>query len=226
MAEHANIISKNRATIKKSVASKLYCPNIEITDVMMSSNITTSSESVVINNVEGDNNLIAIQPLNLPWVKEKYNELGVKREYAKVLLNTQSKKYEEMRSMFEKEKKKYNEVVEVISELKKNSKEIPKSLLNIVKRYKESAEKLAKAQAEYEDVKKEFHKIEKEMSAIENAYKEGHIIVRGRIDKNNKVVFDGNLHRILADTQNNVKIYVREIQGRESIVIEPNNADK
>ncbi len=225
LAEHAKIISKKSATIKKAIASKLFCPKIEITDTMMSSNITTSSESVVINNVEGDDNLIAIQPLNLPWIKEKYNELGVKREYAKVLVNTYKKKYQEALSSFEKEKRKYDDVAGAIQDLKKSGKDVPKPLLIVIKKYKESMEKLRVAEEEYESAKKELELIEKEMSEIENAYKKGHVIIKGRINSNNRILFDGNLKRVLSNTQENVKIYVREIQGKESIVIEPNNAD-
>ncbi len=224
LAEHAKILSKNSATIKKSIASKLYCPKIEITEMMMSSNITTSSQSVIINNVEGDDNLIAIQPLNLPWIKEQYNELGVRREYAKVLVNTLSKKYKDALSVFEREKKKYDDVVGVMHELKNSNKEIPKPLLMVVKKYKEAIENLKKAEEEYEAAKKEFESIEKEMNKIENAYKEGHIIVKGKIKSGNRVLFNGKLKRVLVNDQNNVKIYVREVQGKESIVIEPNNA--
>ncbi len=223
LSEHARIVSRNSAVINKVVASKILCPKIEIREAMMSSNVTTSSESIVINNIEGDDNVIAIQPLNLPWIREKYKELCVKREYASVIVKTVKHNYDEATSAFEKEKQRYEGVRKTIQKLKEEKKEVPKPLLIVVKKFRESAEELRKTEQEYEQAKMELVKIEKQIEEIENSYKKGHIVIKGRINSGNKIIFDDTLKRIVASAKNNVKVYVREIQGVENIVIESNN---
>ncbi len=226
LAEHAKIVSKNSTLINKSVASKILSPKVEIKEVMMSSNVTTSSESIVINRIEGGNNVISIQPLNLPWIREKYKELCVKREYAKAILKTKKKEYEEKTDIFAKEKQRYDSIKKTLVKLKEEKKEIPKPLMIVVKKFKESLEALKKTEEEYEQIKQELNKIENEITELENSYKKGHIIIKGRINSGNKVIFDDNLKRVVETPKNNVKIYVREIQGKEDIVIEPNNDNK
>ncbi len=223
LAEHARILSKNSAVINKSVASKITCPKIEIKEVMMSSNVTTSSESIFINKIEGGDNLIAIQPLTLPWIKEKYKELCVKREYAAVILKTNKKNYENALNAFEKEKQRYDSIKKTIKQLQEEKKEIPKPLLIVVKKFKECTQELKQAEEVYEQAKSELEKIQKEIAEMEGSYKKGHIIIKGEIKSGNKILFDDTLKRVVETPKNNVKIYVREIQGKEDIVIEPNN---
>ncbi len=223
LAEHAKIISRNSTVINRSVASKIYCPKIEIKDSMMASNVTTSSESIVINNIEGNNNIIAIQPLNLPWIKEKYKELYGKKKYGSVALKVVQKKYDNALSAVNREKGRYDNALKAIQVLKEEKKDVPKPLLLIVKKFKECTDDLQKAKEEYKNAQDELENIESSIKEMENSYKKGHIIVNGRISSGNKIVFDDSLSRIIEKAQNNVKIYVRDIQGKETIVIEQNN---
>ena len=223
LAEHARIVSKDSIIINKSIASKLYCPKVEIKGMMMSSNITTSSESVIINDIEGDDNIIAIQPLNLPWIRELYKELRIKKEYASVILKTNKKKYDDAVKLLEKEKLRYNSVKKTIYELQETGKSIPKPLLIIVKKFGECTNALQKSEQEYKQAQEEFNKIQNKISELESSYKKGHVIVKGHINASNTIIFDDTLKRVIDSRKNNVKIYVREIQGREEIVVEPNN---
>lgn len=223
LAEHAKIISKRNAVINRSVASKIYCPKIEIKDSMMASNIITSSESIAINNIEGNDNIIAIQPLNLPWIREKYKELCAKKNYGVIALKISQKKYDNALSIVNKEKERYENALKAIQELKKEKKDVPKSLLLIVKKFKEYSDNLQKAKEEYKNTQNELEGVKSAIEEMENSYKKGHIIVKGKINGGNKIIFDDSLKRIIEESQNNVKIYVRDIQGKETIVIEQNN---
>ncbi len=223
IAEHARITAKNRVTINKAMACKLFSPRVEIRDVMISSNITTSSETVEINRIEGVDNRIAIQPLNLPWVREQYKNLLMQLEYASVIVKSARKRYEDALSVVEKEKKKYDEVRKAIASLKQRQKEVPSSLLMVVKRFKECMDELKVAEKEYMDAKKEHERIEKEIEEMKNSYKRGHVIVKNEMKAGNVIIFNDTLKRVIERPVSNVKIYVREIQGKEEIVIEPNN---
>ncbi len=223
LAEHARVTTRQKAVINKAVACKIFSPKVEIRDVMISSNVTTASDTVFVNRVEGSDNVIAIQPLNLPWIREKYKDLRMKLEYAGVILKTTKRKYDELASVLEKEKKKYDDVRRAIAELKRKSKEVPASLLMVVKKFKEYSEKLLKAENDYNNAKKEYERIEKEIKELETSYRKGHVVVKNLLNAGNIFIFDDNLKRIVEKPTNNVKIYVREIQGQETIVIEPNN---
>ncbi len=223
LAEHAKIMAKECTVINKAMACKLYSPKVEIKEVMISSNVTTSSETVEINRIEGTDNVIAVQPLNLPWIREKYKDLLMQLEYANVILKSAKKKYEELASAVEKEKKKCADVRKVINELKKQGKEVPSSLLIVVKRFKEYSDKLKEAENEYISAKKEYERIKKEVDELKNSYRKGHVIIRGQVNPGNVFIFNDTLKRVVERPARNVKVYVREIQGREEIVIEPND---
>ncbi|WP_035586601.1 FapA family protein [Hippea jasoniae] len=221
LSEHAHLTAKNKVIINKAVATKVFAPKVEIKDVMMSSCITTSSDSIVINKIEGGDNTIAIKPLDLPWISEIYKELLVKEKYAKTILKSQKKKFEEAQDAVNSEKEKYEQILKTIQKLKEQQKHVPNSLLVFVKRFKDKLKKLQQEKEEYESILKEYNKIQSEIEELVNSYKDGHIIIKETIPANNIILFDDNLKKILDKEHRRVKIYVREIQGKESIVIEP-----
>ena len=221
LSEHAHLTAKNSVTINKAVATKIFAPKVEIKDVMMSSCITTSSDSVVINNIEGGDNIIAIKPLELPWIKEKYKELLVKEKYAKTMLKTQKNNYLTVKAKYDSEKEKAEAILKTIQKLKEQGKSVPNSLLVAMKRFKELKEKLKKEEEAYREIEKELLSIQEEIEKLRNSYKDGHIIVNNTIPANNIVEFNDKLKKVLDTSYRKVKIYTREIQGKEEIVIEP-----
>jgi len=221
LSEHAHLTAKNSVTINKAVATKIFAPKVEIKDVMMSSCITTSSDSVVINNIEGGDNIIAIKPLELPWIKEKYKELLVKEKYAKTMLKTQKNNYLTVKAKYDSEKEKAEAILKTIQKLKEQGKSVPNSLLVAMKRFKELKEKLKKEEEAYREIEKELLSIQEEIEKLRNSYKDGHIIVNNTIPANNIVEFNDKLKKVLDKNYRKVKIYTREIQGKEEIVIEP-----
>ena len=221
LSEHAHLTAKNSVTINKAVATKIFAPKVEIKDVMMSSCITTSSDSVVINNIEGGDNIIAIKPLELPWIKEKYKELLVKEKYAKTMLKTQKNNYLTVKAKYDSEKEKAEAILKTIQRLKEQGKSVPNSLLVAMKRFKELKEKLKKEEEAYREIEKELLSIQEEIEKLRNSYKDGHIIVNNTIPANNIVEFNDKLKKVLDTSYRKVKIYTREIQGKEEIVIEP-----
>ncbi len=221
LSEHAHLTAKNSVTINKAVATKIFAPKVEIKDVMMSSCITTSSDSVVINNIEGGDNIIAIKPLELPWIKEKYKELLVKEKYAKTMLKTQKNNYLTVKAKYDSEKEKAEAILKTIQKLKEQGKNVPNSLLVAMKRFKELKEKLKKEEEAYREIEKELLSIQEEIEKLRNSYKDGHIIVNNTIPANNIVEFNDKLKKVLDTSYRKVKIYTREIQGKEEIVIEP-----
>ncbi len=221
LSEHAHLTAKNSVTINKAVATKIFAPKVEIKDVMMSSCITTSSDSVVINNIEGGDNIIAIKPLELPWIKEKYKELLVKEKYAKTMLKTQKNNYLTVKAKYDSEKEKAEAILKTIQRLKEQGKSVPNSLLVAMKRFKELKEKLKKEEEAYREIEKELLSIQEEIEKLRNSYKDGHIIVNNTIPANNIIEFNDKLKKVLDTSYRKVKIYTREIQGKEEIVIEP-----
>ncbi|AEA33238.1 FapA family protein [Hippea maritima] len=221
LSEHAKLTATNKVSINKAVATKIFAPKVQINDVMMSSCITTSSESVLINKVDGGDNIISIKPLELPWIKEKYKELLIKEKYAKTILKSQEKKFLAVRDRLESEKKKQEPILKTIQKLKKEGKNVPNALLAAVKKFKELQETFKKEKEEYDSLKKELEILQKQIENLRNSYRDGHIIIKDKIPANNIVEFDDVLKQVLDKEHRKVKIYVREIQGKESIVIEP-----
>lgn len=220
LSEHAHLTARNSATINKAVASKIFSPKVEIKETLMSSCITTSSESILINNVEGGNNIIAIKPLELPWIKEQYKELLIKEKYAKTLLKNQQKNYLTIKAKHDTEKKKTEAILKAIQELKNQGKNIPNSLLVAVKRFKDLQQEMKKEEENYKAIEKELLKIQNEMDKLRNSYKGGHIIINNTIPANNIIEFNDKFKKVLSKDYHRVKIYIREIQGKEEIVIE------
>ena len=221
LSEHAHLTAKNSVVINKAVATKIFAPKVEIKDVMMSSCITTSSDSVVINNIEGGDNIISIKPLELPWIKEKYKELLVKEKYAKTMLKTQKNNYLTVKAKYDSEKDKAEAILKTIQRLKEQGKNVPNSLLVAMKRFRELKEKLKKEEEAYREIERELISIQEEIEKLRNSYKDGHIIVNNTIPANNIVEFNDKLKKVLETDYRKVKIYTREIQGKEEIVIEP-----
>ena len=220
LSEHAHLTAKNNVVINKAIATEILSPKVEIKDTLMSSCITTSKDSIIINNVEGGDNTIAIKPLELPWIREQYKELLVKEKYAKTIIKSEEKKYIMLRGKLENERPKYEAILKTIQKLKEAKKDIPNSLLVAVKRFKELENEFKKQEESFKSAQEELLSIQKEMEKLRNSYKEGHIIINKKIPANNIIIFDDNLKRVLDKDYSGVKIYVREIQGKETIVIE------
>ncbi len=221
LSEHAHLTAKNRVVVDKAVATKIYAPKVEIKENMMSSCITTSSESVVVNNIEGGNNIISIKPLELPWIKEQYKELAVKEKYAKTVFKNHQKSYLTLKAKVDTEKKKTEAVLNTIQKLKKEGKNVPNALLMAIKKFNELQNKLKEEEKSFKSMEKELLKIQNAMEDLRNSYKEGHIIINNTIPANNIIEFNDKLKKVLDQDYRKVKIYTREIQGKENIVIEP-----
>ncbi len=221
LSEHAHLIAKSSIVINKAVATKIYAPKVEIKENMMSSCITTSSDSVVVNNVEGNNNIISIKPLELPWIKEQYKELAVKEKYAKTIFKNQQKNYLTLKAKADNEKKKTEAILNTIQKLKKEGKNIPNPLLIAIKKFNELQNQLKEEEKSFKSAEKELIKIQNDMEYLRNSYKDGHIIIKNTISANNIIEFNNKLKRVLDQEYRKVKIYTREIQGKENIVIEP-----
>ena len=221
LSEHAHLIAKSSIVINKAVATKIYAPKVEIKENMMSSCITTSSDSVVVNNVEGNNNIISIKPLELPWIKEQYKELAVKEKYAKTIFKNQQKNYLTLKAKADNEKKKTEAILNTIQKLKKEGKNIPNPLLIAIKKFNELQNQLKEEEKSFKSAEKELIKIQNDMEYLRNSYKDGHIIIKNTISANNIIEFNDKLKRVLDQEYRKVKIYTREIQGKENIVIEP-----
>lgn len=226
LAEHANIISKNSIVINKSVACKLCSPRIEIKDIMVSSNITTSSESIVINNVVGNNNIIAIKSLSLPWIKEEYEKLHAEMSLIAAETITLKEDYERRCSVVEKENTKYRKIREKISEIKKDRNKIPEAFLLALNKFRNYCSVLQKKEQEYIKMQENLKNVHDKISDLKNSYKKGHVMIKGKISNGNKIVFGDKLSKVIETATSNVKIYVREIQGEEEIVIEPAQSTK
>ena len=220
-AEHARILSKNKAVVKDCIASKIISPEIEITGNMMFSNITTSSKNIMINNVTGDNSTIAVRPMELPWIKEEYKKLLINKESFKLLLENSKKKCNKLKRRINQEKNRYKKALDVIKELKDSKKDVPGSFLIVIKKFKDLTKLYKESVTELRVAKSKYKENLEKMDEIVNSYKKGHILIKGEIEAGNILIFNDKLKRILDSKQNNIKVYVRDLDGKQDIVIEP-----
>jgi len=189
---------------------------------MVSSNITTSSESIVINNVVGNNNTIAIKSLDLPWIKEEYEKLTAEMSLIAAETKTMKEDYEGGCAVAEKAKVKYIKIRKKIAEIKESERKVPDALLLAVNNFRKYYSVLQKKEQEYMQMQEKLKNVHDKILELKNSYKKGHIMIKGKISSGNKIVFGDKLSGVIKakNSLNNIKIYVRKIQGKEKIVIE------
>ena len=221
MAEHAKILSKNKVVVHECVASHIISPEIEITGSMMFSNVTTSSNNITINNVEGDNNTIAVRPLEMPWIRDEYKKLLVDKESFKVMLKDSETKCNKLKSRINQDKNRYKKTFNIIKEFKNSGKDAPGSFLIVVKKFKDLTNLYKESIKEHTDARSKYDEIIKKMDEIVNSYRKGHILIKGQIEAGNILLFNDKLKKVVAAKQTGIKAYIRDLDGRQDIVIEP-----
>ena len=226
LAEHAKIQSRETAEINKMVACELVCPDINIKDAMINSNITTSSEAITINNVVGDNNTIAIQPLSLPWIKKRYNHLFFKLSETAVKFKEKEMQYKVYAKAVEENKAKYAKLKQLIKRRVDKQERVPDSFLATVRKIKETLQTFEVKKSEYENSQGSVKAIQDKIFECENAYKKGHIIIKGKIQPGNKIAFGQKTEIVLDKECENVRFCVREKEGKEEIAVEPIREDQ
>jgi len=220
-ANYANIETDDKVTIDNCLACNILSPSVEIKKEMLSSNIVTSSKEVILNNVVGNNNKISIKPLEIKQISAQYKELLVEEKMLSNELKVSKSAIDMLKQKLDSNLKNFSESVKLIRELQSKGAKVPSAVLNSVKNfkeiensYKEQKNKLTTLEEQYKEVR---HKIKE----LHDSYKFAHIIIKGEIDAENLIEFDDNLSRRLINKQKAIKIYVREIDGKEEIVIEP-----
>jgi uncharacterized protein (DUF342 family) len=220
-ANYANIETDDKVTIDNCLACNILSPSVEIKKEMLSSNIVTSSKEVILNNVVGNNNKISIKPLEIKQISAQYKELLVEEKMLSNELKVSKSAIDMLKQKLDSNLKNFSESVKLIRELQSKGAKVPSAVLNSVKNfkeiensYKEQKNKLTTLEEQHEEVR---HKIKE----LHDSYKFAHIIIKGEIDAENLIEFDDNLSRRLINKQKAIKIYVREIDGKEEIVIEP-----
>ncbi|MGC8707090.1 MAG: hypothetical protein ACP5SC_08695, partial [Desulfurella sp.] len=196
-------------------------PSVEIKKDMLNSNIVTSSKEVILNNVIGNNNKISIKPLEIPEISVQYKELLIKEKVLSNEIKMAQSTIDMLKQKLDSNLRNFSESIKLIRQLQAKGAKVPTALLNSVKNfkeiedsYKEQKSKLASLEEQYKDI---IHKIKE----LQDSYKYAHIIIKGEIDAENLIEFDDTLSRRLLNKQRSIKIYVREIDGKDQIVIEP-----
>ncbi|AHF97867.1 hypothetical protein DESACE_03875 [Desulfurella acetivorans A63] len=220
-ANYAKIEIQNKVIIENCLACNIISPSVEIKKDMLSSNIVTSSKEVILNNVIGNNNKISIKPLEIPEISVQYKELLIKEKVLSNEIKTAQSTIDMLKQKLDSNLRNFSESIKLIRQLQAKGAKVPTALLNSVKNfkeiedsYKEQKSKLASLEEQYKDI---IHKIEE----LQDSYKYAHIIIKGEIDAENLIEFDDTLSRRLLNKQRSIKIYVREIDGKDQIVIEP-----
>ncbi|WP_291490659.1 FapA family protein [Desulfurella sp.] len=220
-ANYANIETENKVTIDNCLACNIVSPSVEIKKDMLSSNIVTSSKEVILNNVVGNNNKILIKPLEIKQVSAQYKKLLIQEKALSNEIKMAQSTIDMLKQKLDSNLRNFSESIKLIRQLQAKGAKVPTALLNSVKNfkeiedsYKEQKSKLASLEEQYKDI---IHKIKE----LQDSYKFAHIIIKGEIDAENLIEFDDTLSRRLINKQRSIKIYVREIDGKDQIVIEP-----
>ncbi len=221
LAERAQISATKKATINKCLASKILATSLEIKEEMISSNVTTSSGSVIIGNLTGTNNTISIKPLELPWIQTEYAKLLGQREALSGAIKELKMRIENSKNTLVKEASSYKRLLEMLQELKDENKEIPKAILVKIQNYKELQKALKEEKKELNSLLEEYKEVLKRIEDMKYSYRKGYVIIKGKLEKLNKFVFNDLLSRVIEYPQESVKIYPRVIRGEEKLVIEP-----
>ena len=188
---------------------------------MLSSNIVTSSKKVILNNVVGNNNKISIKPLEIKQISAQYKELLVKEKMLANELKLSKSTIEMLKQKLDSNLKNFSESVKLIRELQAKEAKVPSALLNSVKNFKEIENSYKEEKNKLINTEEQYKEIRQKIKELHDSYKFAHIIIKGEIDAENLIEFDDNLSRRLINKQKAIKIYVREIDGKEEIVIEP-----
>jgi len=220
-ANYANIEVDDKVTIDNCLACNILSPSVEIKKEMLSSNIVTSSKKVILNNVVGNNNKISIKPLEIKQISAQYKELLVKEKMLANELKLSKSTIEMLKQKLDSNLKNFSESVKLIRELQAKEAKVPSALLNSVKNFKEIENSYKEEKNKLINTEEQYKEIRQKIKELHDSYKFAHIIIKGEIDAENLIEFDDNLSRRLINKQKAIKIYVREIDGKEEIVIEP-----
>ncbi|MGB9755876.1 MAG: flagellar assembly protein A [Desulfurella sp.] len=220
-ANYANIEAKNKVTIDNCLACNIISPTVEIKKEMLSSNIVTSSKEVILNNVVGNNNKISIKPLEIKENQIQYKELLIQEKMLLNEIKTTKSVLDMFKQRLDSNLKNFSESIKLIKELQSKGSKIPIALLNSIKSFKELENEYKEEKNKLELYGEKHKEINYKLKELQESYKIAHIIIKGEIDAENLIEFDDTLSRRLINKQKAVKIYVRETDGKEQIVIEP-----
>lgn len=220
-ANYANIETEDKVTIENCLACNILSPSVEIKKEMLSSNIVTSSKEVILNNVLGNNNKISIKPLEIKQIAAQYKELLLKEKMLSNELKVSTNTLEILKQKLDSNLKNFSESIKIIKELQSKGAKVPSALLNSVKSFKEIENSYKEQKNKLLSLEEQYEKTKRMIKELHDSYKFAHIIVKGEIDAENLIEFNDNLSRRLINKQKAIKIYVREVDGKEEIVIEP-----
>jgi len=220
-ANYANIETDDKVTIDNCLACNILSPSVEIKKEMLSSNIVTSSKEVILNNVVGNNNKISIKPLEIKQISAQYKELLVEEKMLSNELKVSKSSIDMLKQKLDSNLKNFSESVKLIRELQSKGAKVPSAVLNSVKNFKEIENSYKEQKNKLTTLEEQYKEIRHKIKELHDSYKFAHIIIKGEIDAENLIEFDDNLSRRLINKQKAIKIYVREIDGKEEIVIEP-----
>lgn len=220
-ANYANIETENKVTIDKCLACNIISPSIEIKKEMLSSNLVTSSKEVILNNVIGNNNKISIKPLEIKENQIQYKELLVQEKMLLNEIKNSKATLDMLKQRLDSNLKSFSESIKLIKELQSKGSKVPAALLNSIKSFKETENSYKEEKNKLETLEEKYKEISHKLKDLQNSYKFAHIIIKGEIDAENLIEFDDTLSRRLINKQKAIKIYVRETDDKEQIVIEP-----
>ncbi len=220
-ASYANIEAESKVTIDNCISCNMLSPSVEIKKEMLSSNIVTSSKEVILNNVVGSNNKISIKPLEIKQIAMRYEELLSQKKLILNELESFEKELNMLKRKFESNFENFNKARKLIKELQSKNIRVSNYLLNIIEKFRSVEDDYKKKQVIFSNIEANFNQVLDKIKELETSYKYAHIIIKGEIDEGNLIEFGDKLSRRLINKQRAIKIYVREVNGKEEIVIEP-----
>ncbi|PMP67841.1 hypothetical protein, partial [Desulfurella multipotens] len=220
-ANYAKIEIQNKVIIENCLACNIISPSVEIKKDMLNSNIVTSSKEVILNNVIGNNNKISIKPLEIPEISVQYKELLIKEKVLSNEIKMAQSTIDMLKQKLDSNLRNFSESIKLIRQLQAKGAKVPTALLNSVKNFKEIEDSYKEQKNKLASLEEQHKVIIYKIKELQNSYKLAHIIIKGEIDAENLIEFDDTLSRRLLNKQRSIKIYVREIDGKDQIVIEP-----
>ncbi len=219
-ASYANIEAGNKVTIDNCISCNIMSPSVEIKKAIRNSSIVTSSKEVILNDVIGNNNKILIKPLKIKQIAMRYEELLSQKKAILNELEPFDKELNMLKRKVESNFENFNKARKLIKELQSRNVRVSNYLLNIVEKFHSIEEDYKKKQVAFSNIEANFNQILDKIKELETSYKYAHIIIKGEIDEGNLIEFGDKLSRRLINKQRAIKIYVREVNGKEDIVIE------
>ena len=189
LAEHADIEARDMATIGTAISSRLTAGDVLI-DTAMNFNTVVTAKSLTINNLPGENNIFAVNPMDLWWVKKEYKELMEKLADAFSRLDGKEKHYKSLEKIFKKSKEKYKKLKILARELTRKGKE--KELNATIKEIKETKKILdafESAKQDYDNLKRVVEDLQGKIDKIKNGHRYSSVIINGTASLGNKIVF-------------------------------------